>query len=62
MTQPIELDQVESLIRHYYGRLARTTLDKPSIHRARLQKTIQVLDHYLHLCTIIDSPIEFYQQ
>ena len=54
MTQPIELKEVSRLIRIYTHRLARTNYNKPSIHRARLQKTIQVLEHYLALCTVID--------
>jgi len=54
MTQPIELDQVESLIRHYHDRLKRCRSDKPSLRRTILGKTIQTLDHYLQLCRTID--------
>ncbi|MBA7542418.1 hypothetical protein ES705_34739 [subsurface metagenome] len=54
MTQAIDLKEVNRLIHHYYRRLSRTNYNKPSIHRDRLQKTIQVLEHYLALCTAID--------
>ncbi len=54
MTQPIDLDQVERLLRHYRGRLKRYRSDKPSVRRAILDKTIQVLEHYMKLCTAID--------
>ncbi|MBA7696130.1 hypothetical protein ES703_104772 [subsurface metagenome] len=58
MTQPIELDQVAHLIRHYRGRLKRYRSDKPSLRRTTLERTIQVLEHYRDLCTIIDQPKE----
>lgn len=60
MPQPIELDQVERLLRHYHGRLKRYKSDKPSPRRSILGKTIQVLEHYLELCRTIDLPVEYY--
>lgn len=62
MTQPIDLKEVSRLIRLYSHRLARTNYNKPSIHRVRLQKTIQVLEHYQSLCTVIDGPMEYRKQ
>ncbi len=54
MSEPIELDKVEHLIRHYRGRLKRFRSEKRSLRRYILQNTIQVLEHYLALCTAID--------
>ncbi|MBA7527394.1 hypothetical protein ES705_19570 [subsurface metagenome] len=59
MTQPIDLKEVEKLIVLYYRRLAHTNPDKLTQRRTMLLKTIQVLEHYLALCTVIDSPIEY---
>ncbi|MBA7572606.1 hypothetical protein ES708_14389 [subsurface metagenome] len=56
MTQPIDPKEVPRLLRFYTHRLARSNPNKPSIHRVRLQKTIQVLEHYQSLCTVIDGP------
>lgn len=56
MTQPIELKQVERLLRHYRGREKRYRSDKPTLHRAVLERTIQVLEHYMILCRTIDRP------
>lgn len=57
MPQPIELNQVESLLRHYNGRLKRLKSGKPSLRRAILENTVQVLVHYLVLCSTIDGSI-----
>jgi len=54
MPQPIELDQVDRLVRHYQSRLKRYRSGKPSLRRSILEKTIQVLSHYLELCRTID--------
>lgn len=54
MQQPIELDQVERLIRHYNARLKLFRSVIPSLRQARVEKTIQVLEHYLKLCRTID--------
>lgn len=62
MTQPIDIQEVNELITHYYRRLARTTPDKPTLRRANLLKTILVLQHYRDLCAIIDGPIEDVKQ
>ncbi len=59
MTEPIEIQEVEKLIVLYYRRLAHTNIDKPTRRRSILLKTIQVLEHYRDLCTVIDSPIEY---
>jgi len=56
MTQPIELERVDHLLRHYRGRLKRYRSEKPSLRRSILERTIQVLEHYLALCIAIDRP------
>lgn len=56
MTKPIELDKVDHLLRHYRGRLKRYRSEKPSLRRTILERTIQVLEHYLVLCIAIDRP------
>lgn len=62
MKQVIELSEVDKLIVLYYRRLAQTRIDKHTQRRSILLKTIQVLQHYRDLCTIIDSPIEYIKQ
>ena len=54
MTKPIELPEVDRLLRHYRGRLKRFRSEKPSLRRSILFRTIQVLEHYLSLCIAID--------
>jgi len=58
MPQPIELDQVDGLVRHYQSRLNRFRSGKPSLRRSVIERTVQVLEHYLKLCRTIDRDPE----
>ncbi len=62
MTEPIDLEKVNRLILYYHRRLERSNYRNPTINRDRLVETIQALEHYRDLCTIIDSPIEYIKQ